>query len=405
MKRFLVFMLLMNVWAIGLTKTVSGPELIDINETLGVSIEIEGDNEYVERLEDDIPSHFIATSMPASCQQTESMITCSFGQSIQGKLVVSYNLLARGTGIGIIGTPRLYYAGGVKTIDFSRQYSVGRPKIAVDVSGDEMLLPEEEINVKVSMKNTGIMAVADAVLLLEYGENRTDEISLGPGEVVEKWFMLGEAGDRGVMRVKATVAWDNSSSSDTLEIIFISPSISVTRDVQVKWQAEGKELVKYIEVNYRARNNGTAPGNVSFQSGDSFVLSPSETHALTKTYSEFAPAEKVSVTDSRGYSYGVFSFEEETPDAKKGFFVLVYEYVASEFSPWLILGVLVGAIYFSTKFKNPNIKAGFLVLAIVSALLLYSHFSVGALRLPVFSPMSSGDSVLLQLPGNLSGFS
>lgn len=389
MKKLLVFLLLAQVWALTMTKTVTGPELIDVNETIGIRIEISAENEYVERLEDDIPEHFVATGLPSSCQQTEQKLICNFGQSVQGALIVNYGLLAIGTGSGIIDTPQLYYAGGLKTIEFSYLYFIGRPKIVMSVDGEAMLLPESDIDISVTLENPGAKVVSDAILKIQYpGKNITFDFELSPGEMITKWFMIGQAGHQGYVDIVAKVDWDNESVSDRLSIIFISPSVSVRRDVDVKWQADSEGLAKYILVTYKVLNNGTAPGNVSFQSGDEFVITPGETRVLTKTYGETAPAEKVAVQDYRGYSYGVISFEEKTPEANKGFIVLIYEYVASEFSPWLILGALVGSVYFSTKFKNPNIKAGFLVLTIVSALLLYSSYSVGAVKIPEFAPKS-----------------
>ena len=387
MKKLLVFLLLTQVWALTMTKTVTGPEIIGVNETLEIRIEISAENEYVERLEESIPEHFVATGLPSSCQQTEQKLTCNFGQSVQGSLIVNYGLHAIGTGSGIISTPQLYYAGGLKTIEFSHIYFIGRPTIVISMDGEKMLLPESDIEISVTLENPGAKVVSDALLKVQYpGDNITFDFELSPGEVITKWFMIGQAGHQGYIDIVAKVDWGNESASDYLSIIFIAPSVSVRRNVDVKWQAGQEGLEKYILVTYKVLNNGTAPGNVSFQSGDEFVITPGETRVFTKTYGDTAPAEKVSVQDYRGYSYGVISFEELTPEANKGFIVLIYEYVASEFSPWLILGALVGSIYFSTKFKNPNIKAGFLVLSIVSTLLLYSSYSVGAVKLPEFVP-------------------
>ncbi len=407
MKRFIfILLLLTQVWALSLSKTVSGPELIDINENIDVSLIISSDEAvYLEKLEDVIPTHFIAENYPSSCQQTEDTLVCIFGQEMQGQIVIDYSLLALGNGYGMMGSPKLFYEGGMKTIDFFRQYFIGKPRIEMSLDGDLTLLPGENISVLVSLRNPGTKSIDEASLVLNFDDQIISHlVSLSPGEIIEELFILGEAESKGYLKILAEISWGNESRTNEMTVVFISPSLSISRDVKVKWNLdENKELQKYVEVSYKLYNNGTALGNISMLSGESFSVSPGELKTITKTYSETAPVEKISVKDSRGVLYGVHPFEEMTPEIKKGFFVLIYEYVASEISPWILFGIFIGALYFSKKFKGSNLKAGFLLLALISLLLLYSYYSVGAISMPGFGPKDVSNSISLQFPKNLSG--
>jgi hypothetical protein len=362
----LLLLLLSQAWALSVTKEVTGPELIDVNETLAVSVDI------------------VAFDYPAACEQTEDRLVCEFGQDVQGTVSITYGLRALGTGYGIIGGPRVYYGGGVKTLDFFRQYYVGKPRVELGLEAESTLLPGEDILVTVTMHNPGTRAIDHADLSLVHSGGSVEEpFSFSPGETVVKDYVLGQAGKRGLTDVTATVTWDNRSTSKELTVVFVSPSVSVTRSVEAKWRLEGKELVGYVLASYALSNNGTATGNVTFASGGSYSVAPGGSRVVERTYAEKAPAEKASVTDSRGVAYETYSFAEEAPEFRKGFFTLLYEFVGSEISPWLLIGIALGAVYFSTRFKNPNVKAGFLLLALVSGLLLYSHYAVGSWRPPL----------------------
>lgn len=411
MRKLLLVLLMLTTpaLAIDVEKTVSGPELIGVNESLSVSITIgmpEGG--YLERVEDDIPEHFVAAGYPEACEQTESKLVCRFGQVLMGGTTIGYELQPLGVGYGIIGSPRVYYDGGVKTTDFFRQYYVGRPRVDFRLEGKEALLPGEEIVVRAVMENPGSRSVEGARLTINHSGGRIQEsFPLSPGESLTKEYSLGEARKEGLEEVRAWVSWGNHTESRRLTVLFVSPDVSVDRTVEARWRLEDKELVGYVAVSYRMSNGGTAPGNVTFLSGGSYVVAPGETRTVSKEYQEKAPAEKASVTDSRGVVYDTYSFEEQVPRFDKGFFIVLYEQVGSELSPWVLLGALLGALYFSSKFKNPNIKAGFLVIALVSGLLLYSQHSVGAFRLPFTGglpsfPRPSAGSAWRQLPGNLS---
>ncbi|MBR9689912.1 MAG: hypothetical protein GOV01_03385 [Candidatus Altiarchaeota archaeon] len=411
MKRLVLFLLLTQAWSLTLSKSVSGPELIDVNETLQISIGIVADAPvYIERIEDAIPDHFVAFNYPSSCQQTASKLICNFGQEIQGTTSINYDVLSLGTGYGMFSSPQLFYSGGIKTIDFFRQYFIGRPKIEVSLTGRTTLLPGEDIIATVSLSNPGTKPVEKADLTIYYSNETIKEFfSLSPGEFQTRDYLVGQAQKQGFLDIRADVSWLNNTRTESMSVVFISPSVSVSRTVELEWHAGDGDLKSYVVVTYKFNNDGTATGNVSMLSGDSITVGPSETKTIQKIYSEKAPVEKMSVTDSRGVVYNVYSFEEETPEMNKGFFVLVYEYVASDIPPLILIGILLGALYFSKKFPNPNLKAGFLVIALVSVLMLYSYYSVGALSFPFggklseFDPTTAKDLVLGQLPGNFSG--
>jgi len=401
----LLLFLFIQGFALSMTKTVTGPELIDVNDTLQVSINVVADAPtYIEKVEDDIPIHFIASDYPSSCEQTEHKLVCNFGQEISGKVSINYNLYALGVGYGLFSSPRLYYNGGIKTIDFFRQYFIGKPKILMDLLGPTTLLPDEDITVTLVLNNPGTRSVEDAEVSINYGNStKTKTFSLSPGESLRENYFLGNAAKSGAMDISAKVVWGNESKSKELTVVFISPSISVERKIGVTWKVQNKKLTGYVEVKYKAQNNGTAPGNITFASGDVYTIESGQTKTLLKYYLKKAPAEKVAVTDSRGVSYGLFSFEEQTPDMKKDFFVLLYENVAGDLPSLILLGVVLGALYFSKKLPSPNLKAGFLLIALVALLLIYSQYHVGALQLPGFGQKFSVGSVLSQLPTNLTG--
>ncbi|MBR9680494.1 MAG: hypothetical protein GOU98_01560 [Candidatus Altiarchaeota archaeon] len=405
MKKLILFLLLTQVWALSFTKTVSGPELIDVNESLSVSIDITAsEGVYIEKIEDEIPIHFIAINYPSSCEQTEKKLVCNFGQEIQGTVSIDYDISSLGVGYGLFSSPRLYYDGGVKTIDFFKQYFIGKPKILMDLLGPTTLLPDEEIIITLALNNPGTKAVESADIAINYGnKTKTTKVSLNPGESLREVYSLGLAEKTGSMDITAQVTWLNTSLRENLLVVFISPSVSIERDVGVKWLAESGKLTGYVLVKYKASNNGTAPGNITLTSGDVYLVGPGETNVIEKYYIGKAPAEKISIIDSRGVSYGIFSFEEESPKMKKDFFVLLYENVAGDLPSFILIAVVLGALYFSKKLPSPNLKAGFLLIALISILLLYSQYHVGALKLPGFGPKPVIDSILNQLPQNLSG--
>jgi len=379
-KRLLLLLLLSQVWALTVTKEVSGPELVDVNETLQVSIEVESDEPFLlERVEDEIPLHFVAVDFPSGCEQTGGELVCNFGYEVD-RAVVNYRLRSVDVGYGVFGSPRVYYEGGVKTADYLRPYFVGRPKVDLNLEGNSTLLPGEDVVVSVELSNPGAKPLPVVVLTLNYtGGSLEEELSLSPGESLRKSYVLGKAGKEGGMDITATASWGNSSTEKEFSVLYIYPEITVERKVAPIWRVEEGELRGRVLVTYRLSNRGTASGNASFLSGRSLELSPGETKVVREVFSAKAPAEKVSITDARGSSYGTFYFPEETPELKKGFLALLYEGVGSSIPSWLLLALLAGSLFFSTRFDNPTIKAGFFLLALVSAVLLYSQYSVGAL--------------------------
>ncbi len=397
MRQFLLALLILSsAWALELTKQVSGPELIDVNESLRVTVTISSETPVlVQKLEDDVPAHFAAVGYPSACTEEENRLVCSFGQEVQGVLTVKYALRALGTGYGIIGSPRLYYDGGVKTVGFFRQYFIGKPRVQLELEGAEALLPGENITLTVKVSNPGTREVSGARLTVNHTYGQVEEeFSLNPGEEIIRRYLLGQAGKRGGARATVEVRWGNSSLQKGWEVVFIAPEVQVRREIGVRWKVSGGELVPLVRVTYIMKNNGTAAGNVSFLSGGSYSLVPGESRRIVMEYGGKAPAEKVTVRDSRGVVYGTFSFEERVPEMKKDFFTLLYEYVAYSFSPLMLALVAAGALYFASKFHNPNVKAGFLLLALVAGLLIYSQYRVGAFSLPSLAGRPSIGSIL-----------
>lgn len=386
MRKLLVFLLLAQVWAITVTKSVEGPGLLDINETLDVSLGVSSDGEFfLKKIEDPVPGHFTAVDAPSVCSQEGQMLVCIFEQEFSEGVKVDYRLRASKLGYGVIGTPYAYYAGGVKTVAYMRQYFIGKPTAVMTLETGETLLPGEDIVALINLTNPGARTLGGLSLRIVHSNGTLEEsLSLSPGEVLEKKYVLGQAGRKGFFDVMVEASWENGTTSASASIAFIAPNITARRSVVAKWKVEEGELISYVQVSYVLRNGGTATGTASFLSGRELELVPGQSRTVEETHSERAPAEEVTTEDERGVVYDTFHFPEEVPELKKSFPVLIYESVGSAMPPWLVFLVLLGAIYFSTRFENPTIKAGFFLMAFVSVFLLYSQYSVGALRIPEF---------------------
>ncbi|MBR9679699.1 MAG: hypothetical protein GOU99_01460 [Candidatus Altiarchaeota archaeon] len=385
-KSIILLALLLPIFALSIEKTVVGPETLDLDESLDIKLIITTDEPiYIESITDPVPPHFVATEFPASCSQSESMLSCELGLFVTGGTSISYKLTAIGLGYGIIGGPSLVYGEGIKTAEFFRQYFIGKPKAELSISGPNTLLPGEEITATVVIVNTGIRSLGTAILTLS-SVNYSDrlELELAPQELRTINYSLGEAPKSGSQTLSAVLSWANSSTSTTHSYLFVHPSLKASRTVRVEWKLENGSVNGYVSVVYELINNGTAAGTVSLSTGEQLELGPGERQSLAKLYTKAAPAVKISIQDANSNQYEVYSFSEESPEMKKGFFTLLYENVSSDI-PAIVL-VLVGlvSLYFSTKFKQPGLKAGLIVITLVSGLLLYAQISVGALSLPFF---------------------
>ncbi len=400
MKKLLALLLLFSLgFSISLTKTVSGPELIDINDTLQVNITISsGDAVQIEKLVDPVPEHFVAEGYPNACRQSEKELVCNFGQAIQGKMEVKYRLRAIATGYGIIGSPQLYYDGGIATIDFFRQYYIGKPKIELAVDGKTTFLPGESVSRDIVIQNTGVRALHNATLhIRSERSNQTFSISLNPQEVKKIHVDLGTAEKSGVLHVNIEISWEGGSKQVEESLLFVSPDIRVSRTVRGTWKLiEGKLQPKVVET-IRITNNGTAPGNYTLSSGENFLLEPGEEKKIVKEYEKVVPAVKISLKDERGVLYTTVSFKEEQPEIRKGFFVLLYQYVASSIPFWALALMSAISLYLAVKFKNTAVRLALLTVSVVSFLLLASYLAVGAVN-PLLSQTLSKSSGLLPIP-------
>ncbi|MBR9681192.1 MAG: hypothetical protein GOV00_00120, partial [Candidatus Altiarchaeota archaeon] len=94
------------------------------------------------------------------------------------------------------------------------------------------------------------------------------------------------------------------------------------------------------------------------------------------------PGEKISLKDERGNIISTQTFTEETPEVNKGFFVLMYEHVASSIPLVILITGGLASIYFATRFKSNLMKLGLMGLSAVCWLLVASYFSVGAVKIP-----------------------
>ncbi len=371
-------------WALDIQKSVEGPELIDLNESLAVVLTVSSvEPVAVEKLTDPVPAEFVAVGYPSSCHITEKALVCNIGQEFSGTSKISYKLVAISTGYGIIGGPSVAYGGGVKTTDFFRHYFVGKPRISIELEGSSTFLPEEEVVQTVVLANKGIRGVDSATVRVSADNyNYSESFPLNPEEVRRIALHLGAAPSEGSGTVTATVSWGNNSRTATKTLLFIAPGMDASRTVSVAWKLEDKKTVSFVKVVYRIKNNGTAPGNYSFSSGEQFTLSPGEAKTIEKEYAEAAPGEKISLRDSRGNIRETKVFVEEAPEARKGFFVLLFENVASSFPLWMLVAGGLVSLYFASKFKSNMMKLGLLGLSAVCWLMAGSYLAVGAVKMP-----------------------
>mgnify|MGYP000461291002 CR=1 FL=1 len=382
----LALALLAPAMALTLQKTVTGAELVDLNDSLQVVLTIESQEPVrLESLTDPVPAHFMAVAYPSSCQPDESQLVCNMGQDFSGTTTLTYSLVAVSTGYGLIGGPTLTYEGGVKTTDFFRQYFVGKPRISLELEGETTFLPGTPVIQAVLLRNTGVRAVNDARVEVTAGNfSLSRTFSLNPEEMLRLSLELGNAPNTGTTKLEARVIWTNQTTATSRTLLFVSPGMEATRTVTTHWQrdSQGGQLQSQVKAVYQVKNNGTALGNFTFSSGESFILEPGERRTVEQIYPDKAPAVKLSLRDRQGTVHASLTFPEETPEAKKGFFVLLYEYVARGIPWWLLLLGATVPIYLAVKFKGTFIKLGLLALSAVCLLLLGSHLSVGGLAVP-----------------------
>jgi len=397
-KLIMLLLLLSAAFSLEVSKTVTGEKIIDVNESLGVEIGISSTEPVViEKIVDPIPAEFVAVDYPEACKQTEKDLVCSFGQVFQGEMKIEYKLRAISTGYGIIGSPQVFYEGGVATTDYFREYYVGKPKIELNVKGKTTFLRGEKIVREIELKNAGVKAIENVTLEITAG-NTTKRyvVSLNPQEIKRMEVELGVAGESGALSVETCVKWNGKEERYGEVIVFVSPGIRAVRSVRVEWRLREGELVPVVVDTLLVENNGTARGNYTLSTGETFALEPGKRKKMVKEYERTAPAIKISVRDERGELYTTLSFPEQTPEIKKGFLVLLYEHVASQIPFWVLAAIALISLYLAFKFKNHLLKIALLTIFVIASLLLLSYFSVGA-AVPLLSRMLSESSGLVPL--------